>query len=106
MFELYNFLNFLSLQFLDKLFWGSQLSETSPLILSHGTIYSFSSVFFFQFCGQNLSVKSQIKFKICGNEPRYNEPRYDKIPAVINILSGRSQQSVKTTDLSRNHGLL
>ena len=52
------------------------------------------------------NVKSQIKFKICGNEPHYNEPRYDKIPAVINILSGRSQQSVKTTDLSRNHGLL
>ena len=87
---------------MDKLFCGSQLSETSALILSHGTTYSF----IFQFCGQNLSVKSQIKFKICGNEPHYNEPRYDKIPAVINILSGRSQQSVKTTDLSRNHGLL
>ena len=62
--------------------------------------------FFFQFCEQNLSVNSQIKFKICGNEPRYSEPRYDKIPSVTNILSGRSQQSVKTTDLSRNHSLL
>ena len=54
--------------------------------------------------------------KICGHEPPYNKiptttnrfwrSQCTIYPAVTNILSSRSQQSVKTTYLSRNHSLL